>query len=402
MLLLNGTLCDHSGMLQTNIRFDTKITQIGTHLQPLKNEEVLDCTNLFIFPALIDLGIYPKNKSLSTKTLQSLGNKCLSGGVGSILLYADTQPKITTESMVELINLINFQTPINLFSSIYPFDDQHKIGNIASLKSLGGCAIHTQSQDLKGHHLLTLTHYANMLGIPFITLPCDQELAQGVIDEGILATTLGLPSIPSIAWQKEIATMCSISANTKAPMLLTLLEGFEDVGYFNQKGAKITTQTPIHHMILDESMYANYSTKAKMFPPLKHQDQKNALIKNLQDGKIQCLTSLQSADFNSQKDEVFELASCGVDSIAYYFSLIYTYFVKNNIIDLPKMLELSSKNQADFLHLQKGSFQIGYDADFIIVDLKKSIVCKESYSPYYGEKLFGKVEKNILAGRLYE
>lgn len=403
MLLINGTICDYSGIKKADIRIkDDKITHIDTTLSQEEDETIIDCKDKFIFPALIDLGIYPKNKTLSTQTLQTLSKKCFSGGVGSILLYADCNPQINTEAIMELANLINQTLPQNIFSSIYPFDCNNKIANIASLKNLGGSAIHIYSQLLEGQNLLTLTHYADMLDLPFICMPYDKELAQGVIDDGILATKLGLPSIPSIAWEKEIIKMCAISANTRNKMLLTLTNAFEFVTFFNNKGADISTQTPIHHLILNESSYENYATKAKMFPPLKNKDYQEYLLKKLQEGEIRCLTSLQNATYNSQKDEVFELASCGVDIINHYFSILYTSLVKNNVITLPKLLELSSKNQADFLNLKKGQIVCNFDADLIIVDLESSFVCEDCYSPYFQQTLFSRVEKTILGGKLYE
>ncbi|WP_104697461.1 MULTISPECIES: amidohydrolase family protein [unclassified Helicobacter] len=403
MLLINGVICDYSGTRESNIRVkDGKIFAIDSKLTPESGEEVIDCKDKVILPALIDIGIYPKNKSLSTQTLKSLSKKCLSGGVGSVLLYADYNPQASTESIIELVELINHTLPQNIFSSIYPLDMQNKIANIASLKTLGARAIHIQSQDLEGQNLLTLTHYANMLDIPFISLPCDRELAYGVVDEGLLATQLGLPSIPSIAWEKEIIKMCCISKNTQARMLLTITDAFEDVLFSNQKGAKITIQTPVHHLVLNEEAYINYATKAKMFPPLKHKDKQQALISRLQNNQIHCLSSLQNATYNSQKDKVFELASCGVDIIHHYFSILYTFLVKENIITLEKLSELTSKNQANFLKIPKGRLEKDYDADLIILDLSSSFKCQDSYSPYFNQTLFGKIEKTILKGKIYE
>lgn len=403
MLLLNGTLCDHSGTAQAHLRIqDGIITHISPDLTPMQGEEVLDCSGKFILPALIDIGIYPKNKSLSTNALKNLARKCLSGGVGTILLYGDSHPQTNTESIIELINLINLHTPITTLSSIQPFDEKGAIANIASLKNLGASAIHIHSQALEGQNLLTLTHYANMLNIPFISLPHDSALSQGVVDEGLLATRLGLPSIPAIAWEKEIIKMAGISASTQTSMLLTLTQGFEEVAFFNSKGAKVMTQTPIHHLILDENLYEGYSTKAKMFPPLKSQEKRQALQNALKSGQIQCLTSLQNATYNSKKDEVFELASCGVDVINHYFSLLYTHFVKTNLLTLPTLLTLTAKNQATLLHLKKGSLQVDFDADIIIADLDSSFTCQDVYSPYHGQKLFGKIESTLLKGQLHQ
>lgn len=404
MLLKNGIICDYSGTRKANIRIqNNKISQISPDLQPIDQEVVIDCEGKFVLPALIDIGVYPKNKVLSSKTLNTLSRKCLQGGVGSILLASDIKPLPNNESILELMNFIDSTLPITLLSSIYTFNEDQKITDIASLKNLGAKALNLKSQDLEGQNLLTLMHYAKMLELPFVITPYDTQLAQGVIDSGLLATQLGLPSIPYITWNKEIVKLCEISREFKSPMLLNITqpEGFEYVEFFNTKGAKITTQTPLHHLILDELEYQNYNTKAKMFPPLKSKSIKETLINQLQNNAIQCLTSLQNATYNSQKDEVFELASNGVDTINHYFSILYTSLVKTSIITLEKLLEVTSKNQAEFLNLNKGSIEEQKDADLIIVDLDHKFICEDSYSPYHGKEFYGKVCQMLLQGKIY-
>lgn len=405
MLLQNGTISDYSGTKKTNIRIqDHKITQIDSNLQPYENEKIIDCTGKHIFPALIDLDVSPKNKILNSKTLNSLAKKCLQGGVGSILLSAHTNPKSNNENILELIDFIDTTLPITLFSSIYTFNEDQKIANIASLKNSRTKTLHLKSQDLEGQNLLTLLHYAKMLNLSLMITPYDEQLAQGVIDSGQLATKLGLPSIPYIAWNKEIVKICEISREFHCPVLLNITqkEGFDYIDFFNQRGAKITTQTPLHHLILDENEYKNYNTKAKMFPPLKNKKHKEILLEKLQNNQIQCLTSLQNATYNSQKDEVFELASNGVDTINQYFSILFTYLVKTNLITLEKLLEITAKNQADFLGLEnKGVLQKDKDADLIIVDLNHHFICEDSYSPYFQKELYGKIDSIILQGKIY-
>lgn len=405
MLLLNGTITDHSGSYQAHLRItDEIISEISPTLTPQENEEILDCTGKDLLPALIDIGIYPKNKSLSSSTLSSLNGKCLQGGVGSVLLYGDLHPLCNDANTLELIGFINSTLALNVFSSIHAFAPDGRIADIASLKSCGAKALHCKSQDLEGYNLLTLLNYAKMLNLPLILMPHDAQLANGVIDAGSLGAQMGLPSIPSIAWSKEVAKLGEISRFFCTPMLLTLADpkSIDYVKFFNTQGAQLLLQTSIHHLALEESHIQNYNTKAKIFPPLKNKASREALLQKICDGEIDCITSLQNATYNSHKDQVFELASSGIDTINEYFSLLYTYLVRTKIITLAKLSAMTSYHQAKFLNLPCGELSVGKRADILVADLEQSTICQDNYSPYFGQELYGKINHFILKGKIYE
>ena len=401
MLLKHGFICDSDIYKLADVRIEGgKIIEIGS-LQELEGEEVIDCKNKIIIPALIDLGIYPKNKAISLQSLRNLNQKCFLGGVGSVLLAGDTQPLLNSPSMMEWIELCNLDLGINVYPSAYGMIQKDKVADLSTLHQCGASALSVSSQDLRGHQLLVLANYAKMLDLPFLITPCDDGLSFGVIDEGVLATKLGLPSIPEIAFTKEVATLCEISRSLGVRMILNLVapDGLKIIDLFKKEGLQVEVQVSIHHLVLDESIYEDYDTKAKIFPPLKSKLNQEKLIEFLKNHQISFLTSLQNASYNSQKDEVFELSSSGIDMISCYFSLLYTFLVKEKIISLKDLVALASSNQARALKLKKGAIQVGYDADLAILDLEQSFVCKDAYSPYFGKELFGKVECLLVGSK---
>ncbi|PAF44854.1 amidohydrolase family protein [Helicobacter sp. 11S02596-1] len=408
MLLKNGLVCDHSQKIPADVRIqDGQITQIAPNLSSRADEQVIDCKGKIIAPTLIDLNVYPKGKSLSQKTLTSLSKKSLKGGVGTALILPDTTPACENEAMIELVKSIDSLTEITLIPSIKPTNAENKINDISILATQGGKVIYIDSR-IDGNNLLKIMQYALMLEIPVVCFAQDIELAKGAMNEGALASMLGLPSISPLSQTKEIAKISQTARHTGAKILFSAItepQGLEIIDYFKSKNATIIAQTPIHHLILDENACAHYNTKAKLNPPLKDPASKQQLLEALKNGQIDMLTSLQCADYNSQKDQVFELASFGIDAISYYFALAYTYLIKPEHIGIQDFLMLASKRQSDFLGLNKGEIAVGKDADLMIIDLEAHTEISDSFSPYYGQnlgqKLDSKIEYTIIGGNIY-
>ncbi|PAF53082.1 hypothetical protein BKH42_07835 [Helicobacter sp. 13S00482-2] len=405
MLLKNGFVCNSYGNQKADVRVDEgRVVEIAPEISAIREEKVIECKDKFILPGLIDLNVYPKTKTLSQKTLTSLSKKAIKGGVGTVLVLPDTLPACENEAIIELIKSMQSNIEVNIIPSIKPINVEKKLNNISILHSQGGRAIYIDSL-VDGNNLLRITQYAGMLEIPIICFAQDLEIANGVINEGKLASRLGLPSISPLSQTKEIAKVSEVARHTNVHLLfdaVTEPEGLEIIDYFKHRNANISVQTPIHHLILDESACESYNTKAKLNPPLKDNLSKQKLLQGLKDKKIDMLTSLQCADYNSQKDQVFELASFGIDAISYYFPLAYTYLIKTGILSMESFVQVASKNQSDFLGLNKGEIALGKDADLMIVDLKEYTHITDSFSPYCDQRLSSRVDFMIIGGELYE
>ena len=158
----------------------------------------------------------------------------------------------------------------------------------------------------------------------------------------------------------------------------------------------------MHHLILSEQVCDDYNTAGKLNPPLPSESARQGLLEALGNGAIDVLTSLQCADFNSQKDQVFELASFGIDSIAYGFALAYDRLFKPHNLSLSLLSKLCSHNPAQILGLDSGALEVGKKADFMVVDLAGRTPITDSFSPYCGAELESKVVMMYRDSQLYE
>lgn len=411
MLLKNALLCDALKECKADLRVDEGrgiISEIGENLAPQSAESVLECSGKVILPALIDMA-YPKNQVLSRKNLESLTQKALRGGVGSLLLRPESTPRIDHAAIIELVSSLDSSLSVHFLPSLAPTtlqspESKPKIAEIASLIFSGARAIYLESsaQNIDGYTLHKIAQYAQMLQIPIIASPQEPSLSEGVMNESQVSAQLGLPAIPPLAQTMQVAKLCELArySGTKWVFdVISEIESLQTIAHFTQMGAQILAQTSLHHLILSDEHCAAFDTRFKLFPPLKDPATREQLRAHLDSG-ISLLTCLQSDSYKSKKDQVFESASFGINALEHYFSLGFSYLVKSNLITLQRFSELTSYAQARLLSLPKGALEVGLDADLIIVDLQESFCVEDTFSPYNGERLSGVVTQVLLGGKI--
>lgn len=410
MLLKNALLCDALKECKADLRVDEErgiISEIGENLAPQSAESVLECSGKVILPALIDMA-YPKNQVLSRKNLESLTQKALRGGVGSLLLRPESTPRIDHAAIIELVSSLDSSLSVHFLPSLAPTtlespESKPKIAEVASLISSGARAIYLESsaQNIDGYTLHKIAQYAQMLRVPIIASPQEPSLSEGVMNESQVSAQLGLPAIPPLAQTMQVAKLCELARYSGTKWVFDVIsevESLQTIAHFTQMGAQILAQTSLHHLILSDEHCAAFDTRFKLFPPLKDPATREQLCAHLDSG-ISLLTCLQSDSYKSKKDQVFESASFGIDALEHYFSLGFTHLVKSGLITLSRFSELTSYAQARLLSLPKGALEVGLDADLIIADLHHTHTISDLSSPYNGETLSGAVEQVIIAGK---
>lgn len=395
MIFKNAFLCDFEINKKCDIEIkEGIITNIDSNIDS-KIEETIDCNNKTIMPQFIDCNVLPKNKTLSKKFLLSLAKKAKNGGVGTIILDSNTIPKIDNEITIEFIKNINNDLDIDIYPLTSSINNENKICDISIMHSFGSIGINIQSNQ-SPNTIDKIAKYAKMLDIP-IFVNADDNLG-GVINSGIMSAKLGLPPKNPLSEIKEVAKILEIAIfyNIKAIFsCITEPRSIELINEAKKINKNIFCETSIHHFILNDESCNNYNTLAKINPPLKDEKAQKILNENLANDKIDLLTSLQCACYNSLKEQVFSEAEFGIDSIAYYFSLAYTNLVKNNILDLKKLSLICSKNPAKILNLNHGEIKVGKEAKLMIIDLEKSYEIQDAFLPYNKNICNGIVEKLI-------
>ena len=361
------------------------------------DESVLDLKDALIAPQMIDLNVFPKNKSLSRNSILSLGKKAKSGGVGILTLNSATNPAIDNEMAMEFVKNISSEVAIlpliasNVSDSSAESKGDSKICDITILNALGGVGINLDSA--KGANTIDkVAKYAKMLDIPLF-INANDNLG-GMINYGALSAELGIPARSPLSEIKEVAKMLEVAIFYGIKVVFSAISEIRSLELINQAkkhNPQIFAEVSAHHLILSDEACKDYNTSAKINPPLKDAKGRDKLLESLQNGDIDILTSLQCAHFNSKKELPFGNAEYGIDAISHYFALLYSHLVDSKIISLERLFALCAENPAKILGLNCGAIKKGKEAKLMAVDLDSSVSVDDAFSPYNGANLKGKV-----------
>lgn len=408
MLLKNARL--EGGQLACVRVVGGVIVEIGADLCAHRDERVLDCQNKTLLPSLIDLGVFLHN--LNASTYESLKQQAYKGGVGTLMgvplgpLYSLTEPSMEPLSVLEdyqdTLNPLDYGALQRALACqdilcLHPLNSQQRLQSLAML--CDQLPANTKAclyiYNIEGQKLLPALDYAKMLNLPLV---CGVRGYEGrsslaIMDESPLAYELGLPSVSRLIQVKEVGKYAALSLHTNLSVLLDSVvetDALKVAQACRSLGAPLWVQAPLHHLILDESIYAHYDTRAKILPPLKSQECQTQLRACLSSGQIDMLTSLHYT--HTPRMQIFEDAPFGMNTIDAFFALAYTFLVKPQIISLSRLVELMAGNPARFLGLNYGALAVGKQARLMLVDLKKKIRVCNPYSVYDGQILEGCVE----------
>ena len=391
MILKNATICDESKFQISDIQIkDDIIVKIDSDIK--EDDETIDCRDKIVMPQFIDLNIFPKNKSLSRKNLESLAKKAKNGGVGILILNSNTNPKIDNEMILEFIKSINKELEITIYPLISSTDNENKLIDISILNSLGGIGVNLQSSS-SSNTIDKIAKYAKMLDIP-VFVNADDDLG-GVINYGEMSAKLGLPARNPLSEIKEVAKILEVAIFYNIKVIFQTITETRSIHLINEAkktNPNIFCETSIHHLLLNDTACDGYNTLAKINPPLKDKKSQEALIESFKNNQIDLLTSMQCACYKSLKEQLFEQAEYGIDTIGSYFSLIYSYLIKTNITDLQTISRICSKNPAMILGLNCGEIKVGKEAKLMIIDINSNNTIEDSP---YNKDLFGKVQQFI-------
>lgn len=351
-------------------------------------------------PQLIDLNVFPKNKSLSRNSILSLSKKAKAGGVGVIALNSALNPAIDNEMAIEFIKNISSEVAILPLIASNALDSaqdsageakEGKICDIAILNALGGVGINLDSAK-SANTIDKVAKYAKMLDIPLF-INANDNLG-GVINYGQISAELGIPARNPLSEIKEVAKMLEVAIFYDLKVVFSAISEPRSLALIKEAkrhNSNIFAEVSAHHLLLNDEACRGYNTAAKINPPLKDKSTQERLLRALQDGEIDVLTSLQCAVFNSKKDLPFGSAEYGIDAISHYFALLYSGLVERKVISLERLFEVCAENPAKILGLNCGKIECGKEARLMVVDLDSAIKVNDAFSPYNGAELKGQI-----------
>ena len=417
VLLKNGKLIDYATMTDDYFDIlieDNKIKEISKNINK-KSDKVIDCTDLFIIPGMIDMHCHLREPGFEQKETIETGMKsAVKGGFTTICPMPNTNP--TCDSAFILQKIQNEAKRVGVcnvlpYASVTKGELGEELTDFEELKKAGAIAFSDDGMPVTRAKIMREALIeANRIGT-FVASHCEEkELGKGAINAGKIADKLNvkgvLPEAETLMAAREVelaeinnvhAHVCHISAKETARLIRDA----------KKRGVKVTCETCPHYYSFTEEEVLNSGTNAKMNPPLRKKDDMQEIIKAIQDGTIDCIITDHAPHTKEEKEVELEKAPNGIIGFETALAATVTNLVGKGYISYLDMVRLTSYNPAKILNLDKGSLQEGKIADITIFNpneeyiyQKEDIVSKSKNTPFIGKKLKGKVKYTIVNGNI--
>lgn len=375
--------------------------------------KVIDLDGRHLTPGFVDLNCTFGEPGFEQKeSIKSGTQAAAAGGFTTVCTMPHTQPVNDSGFVTQyLMEKIRTQAAVRV----------HPIGAVslkcegqamAGIDSMikGGCVALGDSKTVMNSYLLRKTlEYLKSYNLPLVEHCEDANLlGQGVMNEGLVSSQIGLRGIPHAAEDVIVSRDISLSQHTKAPIHFLGLSSkgaLESLAHAKARGLQITAGVSAHHLLLTDEGLRDYDTAYKISPPLRTEADRLSLVDALKTGVLDCISSGHSPHNEEDKDIEFENASWGASSLETVFSACFE-LVEKKIISLERIVEALTASPAKiFKFKDRGQIKKGMVADFAVLDLKSpwkvdssQFYSKSKYTPFSGKTFSARVYATIVNG----
>lgn len=381
--------------------------------------DVLDGSGHYLVPGLIDLHVHFREPGFEQKeTIVSGAKAALKGGFVAAVTMPNTSPPCDHQSVIDNIVRKANEVPFYIFPSgtLTKGRAGTELSEMADLKQAGAWAVTDDGDWVRDSLLMRRAmEYASMLDLLVISHAEDKRLSSdGVMNEGIMSTRLGLKGIPNASEEIAVSRDILLSKLTGAKLHLTHMstrEALELVRDAKRRKLSVTCDVTLHHLSLTDEALENYDTNFKMMPPLRTEGDRLALLEGLNDGTIDAIATDHAPHTDEEKMAEFQDAPAGVIGLETALGVALTHLYHRRILTLADLVIKMSTRPAEILRLPEGFGQIkvGTEANLTLVDVNhewtvraEDFISKSKNSCFIGAKLKGKAVATISRGRLWQ
>ncbi|MFD2649678.1 dihydroorotase [Devosia albogilva] len=375
--------------------------------------EVVNAGGLMLAPGLIDMRVFTGEPGKEYReTLQSAGEAAAAGGVTSFVMMPDATPVVDDGALVDfLLRRAKATSKVNVLPSaaITRGLEGKEITEFGLLKEAGAVCLTDGRSSVQSNALLrTAMSYAANYGLPLVHHLADRSLTgDGVMNEGLFATVLGLRGIPREAETIPLARDLQLAALTGATYhaaQISCAASVELVTAAKSRNRKVTAGVSINNLALNENDIGRYRTYFKLSTPLRSEDDRQAVIEGLKSGAIDTIHSDHDPQDTEVKRQPFAEASDGAIGLETLLAAALR-LVHSGDVDLVTVLRAMTSRPAEILGLESGRIARGAPADLILVDIdypwqvtESDLRSRSRNTSFEGARLAGKVMRTFVAG----
>ena len=386
---------------------------IGAPVGVPEGAEVINAGGLILSPGLIDMRVFTGEPGKEYReTLQSAGDAAAAGGVTSFVMMPDTAPVVDDGALVDfLIRRAKATSKVNVLpaGAITKGLNGQEMTEFGLLQEAGAVCLTDGRHSIQSASLLrTVMSYAANYGMTIMHHVSDTSLTgDGVMNEGLFATILGLRGIPREAETIPLARDLQLAALTGVKYhaaQISCAASIELVAAAKKRNKAVTAGVSINNLALNENDIGRYRTFFKLSTPLRSEDDRQAVIEGLRNGTIDTIHSDHDPQDTEVKRQPFAEASDGAIGLETLLAAALR-LVHSGEVELLTVLRAMTSRPADVLGLPSGRIARGAPADLILFDLdypwqvsEREIRSRSRNTSFEGARLAGKVMRTIVGG----
>ena len=394
------------------------IVGVGDRPADFKADRIIDARDKLVAPGLVDIQCRVREPGFTHKaSISSETRAAASNGITSLCIPPDSNPVTDNSAVVELIHHANHKAGnrchLYTIGAMTKGLQGEQLSNMGTLKNAGCIAVSNALSPFSNNLVQRRAmEYAAGQDMLVVIQPYDQALyANGCAHESALATRLGLPPIPEAAETAALAKDIELVAQTRAPThfgQISCARSVEMIRQAKRDGLPITADVAIHQLFLTDHDIDDFDSNKLTIPPLRSEQDRDALRQGLQDGTIDCICSDHQPHNIDAKLQPFPSAEPGISTLDCFIGLTFR-LVEQGILELPQALARVTSKPAEIFRLPAGRLTAGEIADIIIIDNQCHYQCDADNFISAGKNCaFGgwdfsaRVETTLVAGKIID
>ena len=369
-----------------------------------------------VAPAFVDPHVHLRTPGREDEEDIASGTKAAAaGGYCAILAMPNTEPAVDSAAVLgALVELAKDEAeiPVGFFAAISKGQEGAELTEMVELAERGAAGFTDDGRPVASPGLLRRALQYHAVTGRRIAVHCEEAALSrgGHVHEGLVSAELGFGGYPSVAESVMVGRDLMLAAYENQPihvLHLSARESVDELRSARSAGVQASGEVTPHHLCLTDEAVRSLDPNVKMNPPLRAEEDRQALLEALKDGTIEAIATDHAPHARHEKDVPFEEAPFGVTGLETAFSVLYTRLVEPGTLSLAALIDRMSAGPARIYGLERPRIAVGAPANLVVLDLERTWRVEESgfrsRSPnswLLGQTLKGKVVETVANGKL--
>lgn len=418
-LLKNGRMISHNNeMTPVDVWIEDGIIKaIGKDFEQsgVGFDKIIDAQNGLVTPGLVDVHVHFREPGFEYKeTIQTGSRSAAKGGFTTVCAMPNLNPvPDTKEKLSDIYRRIQQDAVVKVlqYAPITMDLRSDVLTDQQALKEAGAFAFTNDGVGVQTAGVMYQAMKEAAANNMAIVAHTEDEslLFGGVMHKGAVSEKLGLPGIMSATESSQIARDVLLAKETGVHYHVCHVSTKESVAVIREAkkaGIRVTAEVCPHHLILSENDIPGDIGNYKMNPPIRANEDRQALIDGLLDGTIDCIATDHAPHSREEKNQSMLKAPFGIIGSEIAFELMYTEFVETGIFTLEQVVNWMTVVPARLFNLDCGTLAIGSAADIAVFDLDETVTIADDFAsksnntPFIGKEVKGQTLYTLINGNV--